>query len=73
MIVVWQWQTAAGLRAEVELQREEAKARAQLAADSARLRAKQISAADLEALRGDHAALVRLRGEIDGLRRRAVR
>lgn len=71
VIVVWQRQTAAGLRAEVELEREQARARGQLAAETARLRAMQISAADLEALRGDHAALVRLRGEIDGLRRRA--
>lgn len=68
---VGQRQTAAGLRAEVELQREQARARAQLAADTARLRANQISAADLEALRGDHAALVRLRGEMDALRSRA--
>lgn len=69
--VVWQRQTASALRAEVEFQREQEKSRAQLAAETARLRAKQISAADLEALRGDRAALARLRGEIDALRRRA--
>ena len=63
--VIWQRQIGAMLKTEVELQREQAKARAQLAADTARLRTGQISAADLEALRGDHAALLRLRGEID--------
>jgi hypothetical protein len=71
VVVVWQRQSAGGLRAEVELQREQVKTRAELAANIARLRAEQISAADLEALRGDRAALLRLRGEIDALRRRA--
>ena len=71
VVVVWQRQTAAMLRAEVELQREQVKTRAELAANIARLRAEQISAADLQALRADHLAMVRLRGEIDGLRRRA--
>ena len=59
--VVWQRQTASALRAEVEFQREQEKSRAGLEAETARLRAKQISAADLEALRGDRAALARLR------------
>ena len=71
VVVFWQRKTATGLKAEVEFQREQAGARARLAVETARLRAKQISTVELEALREDHAALVRLRGEIDGLRRRA--
>ena len=66
--VIVQRQTAAALRAEVEFERD--RERARLAAETARLRANQISAAELVALRGDRAALAPLRGEIDALKKR---
>jgi hypothetical protein len=64
----WQWQAAAGLRAELALRRNENAELAQVRAENRRLRAAQVSEAELSALRSDHAAVVRLRAEIEKLK-----
>ncbi len=68
---VWQRQAGATTRAELGSLRDQQQERARLEAENARLRASQISSVDLESLRGDRAALTRLRGEIETLRRQA--
>jgi len=65
-----QRQEAALLRAELELARLEAADQARLAAENDRLRAQQVSPAALERLRADHAAVVRLRAELEALRKK---
>ncbi len=66
-LLVSQRQATMQLRGELDagnLQREEL---ARLQRENARGRAQQISAAQLEALRADHAAVVRLRRELESL------
>ena len=58
------------LREEVALLREQNRVVGQLRADQQRLRAAQISAEKLASLRADHAAVERLRGEVENLRTR---
>jgi len=58
------------LREEVALLREQNRVIPQLRLDQQRLRAAQIPPERLEGLRADHAAVERLRGEVDNLRSR---
>ena len=66
-----QRQEAAALRREIGLLREEGRQLASMRAEHERLRTEKISDAELERLRGDRAALVRLRSEIETMRTRA--
>jgi len=68
--LVSQWQETMALRVELELARVEAGEWERLRAENQRLRSQQISAAELEVLRADHAALPRLRAEIEALKRK---
>jgi hypothetical protein len=63
-----QWQQSIELRTAVELGRAEVSELSQLQAENRRLRQKQISAAELASLRADHAALIRLRAELETLK-----
>lgn len=67
----WQrWQTTL-LRDDLALQKIAAEELERLSAENARLKDRQVSAAELETLRADHAAVVRLRAEIEALDRAA--
>jgi len=65
--LVSQWRQTIALRGELEVARQEAGDLERLRVENKRLRDRQISAAELEALRADHAALPRLRAEIEAL------
>ena len=65
-----QWRQTLMLRGEVELARTDVVELARLQAENGRLRARQVSAAELEQLRADHAALPRLRAELEAAKRR---
>jgi Tfp pilus assembly protein PilN len=65
-----QWRQTLLLRGEVELARSDVVELAQLQAENERLRARQVSVAELEQLRADHAALPRLRAELEAAKRR---
>jgi hypothetical protein len=65
-----QRQTAVTLRAELDRRREQDSERRRLAAENERLRAAQVTPAELESLRSDHAAVARLRAEIDAAKTR---
>ena len=67
----WQRRAAEVMRAEVERLRGEREAWTHVQAENRRLAEVQVSETELKALRGDHAAVERLRGEIEGLRKRA--
>ena len=58
------------LRSELDLARRETGERERLRAENRRLRDGQIPVAELEMLRADHAALPRLRAELEALRKR---
>jgi uncharacterized protein HemX len=58
------------LRGEVELLRDQHREVGRLQAAQARLQAAQIPAQELENLRADHAAVGRLRSEVEALRMR---
>ena len=64
------WWRTAELRAEVRALREQGARIDEVRAENARLRAGQVSAEELDRLRADHAALPRLRAEIEALRKR---
>lgn len=64
------WQKTMELRGEVERLRLEAAELTGLRAENQRLHARQIPATELEALRADHAALPRLRAELEALKLR---
>jgi hypothetical protein len=66
------WQERVLLRAERDLGKLEMRDWDRLRAENARLRGSQISAAELQRLRADHAALPRLRAELDALSRPAA-
>jgi Tfp pilus assembly protein PilN len=55
------------LRAKLELARAEAEELRRLRGEKARLLQRQIPVAELEALRADHAALARLRAELEAI------
>ena len=65
--LVWQRQEALLLRAERDVGHFEMRELQHLRAENARLRESEIPAAELEVLRSDHAALPRLRAELDAL------
>jgi hypothetical protein len=62
--------TTMELQASIEVARQQRADVARLEQENARLRAKQMPAAELEALRADHAAVTRLRRELDALRQK---
>ena len=64
-----QRQAADALRSEIALLRDENRELAKLRAENERLVAAKLPAAELERLRADHAAVVRMQGEIEALRR----
>ena len=66
--LLFQRQSAAQLRGEIALLRDENRELAQLRAENSRLVATQPTAAQLEAMRADHAAVRQLRGEIEKLK-----
>ena len=66
-----QWQAAQALRSELALVRLENREIERLRAEQERLKAAQITPAELERLQADRSALVRLRGEIETLQKRA--
>ena len=66
-----QAQSAAQLRGELALLRDDNRELARLREEHARLAAAQPTAAQLAALRADHAAVVRLQGEINALKDQA--
>ena len=70
--IAWQNMRLAQLRGEAAIQREEGRDLAKLRAENQRLAAEAISPAALEALRGDRAALTRLRAELETLRARSM-
>jgi hypothetical protein len=65
----WRQRQTAALRDELAAVSRTAHELARLRTENVRLREKQIPAAELEALRADHAALPRLRAEIEALRK----
>jgi len=68
----WQRQMTAQLREQIAWQRDEARELARLQTENRRAAAARGSTAELENLRVEHAALVRLREEIATLRERAA-
>src|SRR5512140_519040 len=62
-----QWRQSMALRGELERVKFAAEELARLRDENQRLREKQTPAAELERLRADHAALPRLRAELDAL------
>ncbi|MBL9186801.1 MAG: hypothetical protein JNK23_04935 [Opitutaceae bacterium] len=62
-----QWRQTLALRAELKLARATMTELEQLREENQRLRARQIPAAELDRLRADHAALPRLRRELEAL------
>ena len=64
-----QRQAADALRSEIGLLREENRELAKLRAENQKLVAAQLPAAELARLRADHAAVVRMQGEIEALRK----
>ena len=64
-----QWLSTAELRANLELAREQNDDFSRLQSENRRLKEKQISAAELDRLRADHAALPRLRAEVEALKK----
>jgi phage host-nuclease inhibitor protein Gam len=68
--LVQQHQVAEELRVEIAVEREGSRELAKLRTENQRLTAGQIAPDKLEALRTDHAAVVRLRAEIEALQRR---
>ena len=66
----WQWQETLLLRADLAQARLEAAEFERLREENNRLRAQQISTAELKRLRADHAALPRLQAEIETLKDR---
>lgn len=69
---VQQHQKADELRDMLEQQRETARELARLREEHARLTATRIDERELEALRADRAAVVRLRGEIEKLKQQSA-
>lgn len=66
-----QWQSAAALRAELSLLRAENRELASLRRENERLLNSKVSSGEWQRLQADHAAVVRLRDEIQNLNQRA--
>lgn len=67
-----QWQEGVGLRTELELARLDGADLRRVQRENDQLRETQIPVAELEALRADREALLRLRAEFAALEKRAV-
>lgn len=65
-----QWQETSALQREIAWLQEESRERAKLRMENERLKAAQTPAAEIARLRADRAAIVRLRGEIEAMKRR---
>lgn len=63
----WQWQQTMTLRSELKLAELDVSELASVRAENRRLREKQIPPQELAKLRADHAALPRLRAELESL------
>jgi hypothetical protein len=70
-LLVAQRTTGEALRSEIVRLSEEQRERTRLLAENRRLRAAQVTAAEMETLRADRGEVARLRGEIEKLRRSA--
>jgi len=68
-----QWLQTQSLRTELDSARAAAGELARVRAENQRLREKQIPAAQLEALRADHAALPQLRAQLEALSKPGAR
>lgn len=68
-----QRQAAAALREEIVLLRDEQRALARVRAENEKLKAAQIPAAEVERLRADRLAVLRLRTEIEAMQARAAK
>lgn len=68
--LAWQGKETTVLRSQLESLRAGGGELSRLRDENGRLRDKQIPAVELERLRADHAALPRLRAEIEALRKR---
>lgn len=66
-----QRQTTSALRSELALSRAEHRELGQLQKENQKLKAAQVPAGELERLRADHAAIMRLRNEIEAMKARA--
>jgi hypothetical protein len=66
--LAWQWRTTELLRIELDALREAAGEQSQLRADNERLRRERPPPAELERIRTDHAAVLKLRMELEALR-----
>jgi hypothetical protein len=66
--LVQRWQERMALRGEIGVKEIEVEALGRLQAENRRLKARQIPVAELEALRADHAALARLKAELESLK-----
>lgn len=66
---VWQWQRGASLRMQIDLARFEIGELPRLRAENERLSSQQVPVGELERLRADHAALPRLRAELEALQK----
>ena len=66
-----QRQATTALEQEIALLRDESRQLAGLRAENQRLKAVQTPAAEVERLRADHSAILRLRAEIDEMKTRA--
>jgi hypothetical protein len=66
-----QWPHTTALRTEIDYAKVEVAELARLQSENQRLREKQIPATELATLRADHAALPRLRAELETLNKRA--
>jgi hypothetical protein len=64
-----QWQQTMLLRGELDGLHDQERELKALQAANERLRGQQVSAAELAALRADHAALLRLRAELEALKK----
>lgn len=69
-LAAWQWRDGLALRGVLVERQTHVAELARLRAENERLQARQIPAAELAALRADHVAILRLRAEIEALRRR---
>lgn len=70
--LAWQQQETIALRTQLDLARPEFGELERLRVERERLREKQIPLAELETLRADHAALPRLRAELEALKKNAA-
>jgi len=72
VVLVLQWRDMATLRIERDFAQDELRQLERLRVENSRLRERSLASAELERLRADHAALPRLRQELDQLARQTA-